>query len=301
MIMRVVLPLLVITATLFYFISINIPSAASTRVVQSILTSTPTPTPVQEARPTTVNIALTTVDQKNHLTPQTPVTFGNGSNLLPQTEITVDDHTTYQSILGFGASLTGSTVWEMEHELTPQQRDALMKQFFDPVHGIGISLLRQPIGASDQDAPGETTPYQYCSFDDNYGIPDDSTLSHFSIQHDVAAHTIDLLQQAMRLNQQLHIVAAPWCIPHWMLTYIGGSRTLNPAYYALYAQYLVKFIEAYDSQALHAPIWGIIPQNEPLYSYANFGDNMTAEQQSVFIANYLGPLLKQQHLSTNIL
>jgi glucosylceramidase len=242
----------------------------------------------------------TTIDQRNKLTPQRNVTFSNDASLHP-TLISVDEHMTYQKIVGFGASFNGSTVWELENKLTQTQRDALMQKFFDPTNGIGISILRQPIGASDQDAPEETAPNQYCSYDDHGGIPDDANLSHFSIAHDISTHTIDLIHQAMHLNPQLKILATTWCTPQWMLTGYGNSSMLNPAYYASYATYLIKFIQAYAEQRPAIPIWGITLQNEPVYSYANFGDNLTADQENTFIKNDLGPAFANNGITSKVL
>ncbi|WP_201363302.1 glycoside hydrolase family 30 protein [Dictyobacter formicarum] len=245
-------------------------------------------------------VVLTTTDKANKLTPQSNINFAKGDS-SEGTVVTVNEHQTYQSITGFGASFNASSVWELEHKLPQAQRDVVMKQLFDPENGIGIDMLRQPIGASDQNAPDQIVPYGACSYDDNNGIPDDANLSHFSIDPDVSSHTIALLQQARKLNPQLKILAVPWCIPQWMLTGTGYARTLNPAYYDLYARYLVKFIQAYQSQTPSIPIWGIIPQNEPAHSYANFGNNLTADQESTFIERSLGPALADAGLSTKIL
>ncbi|WP_245994543.1 glycoside hydrolase family 30 protein [Tengunoibacter tsumagoiensis] len=294
------------------FISVTVPPVIFVLIIIYIFTlNTPPPpavlasnspsfqlrgTPTAQVVYPNVAITLTTTDQQNRLSSQPAGKFSDASKFPPQTFIEINDQKRYQQILGFGASLTSSSAWELEHGLNQQQRDAVMQQFFDPTNGIGINLLRQSVGISDQGAPGQT-----CSYDDNGGRPDDASLSHFSIQTDVSLHMIELLQQAMSYNPQLQIIAAPWCIPHWMRATIDGYSTLNPAYYQLYAQYLAKFIQAYKSQTPSIPIWGIIPQNEPLYSYANFGDNMTAAQQSNFITTALGPTLAQQNLNTQIL
>ena len=291
-----ILPAVLFTVVIGYLIEVNAPSPDVLTLNTQALQGKPT-IPFRKVFPT-VQIALTTVDQQNALTPQNPVTFSNNNLVLSQATIAVDDQMTYQQILGFGASLTGSTVWELENKLTQPQRDALMTQLFDPNKGIGISLLRQPVGASDQDAPGESPPTGFCSYDDNAG---DTNLALFSIQHDISSHTIDLLQQAMHINPLLHVLAVPYCAPQWMLTYLDGYTTLNPVYYDVYSKYLIKFVQAYASQKPPIPIWGIIPQNEPVHSYANIGNNMTADQEGTLIANSLGPAMKRSGLNTKLL
>src|SRR5260370_25624039 len=85
----------------------------------------------------------------------------------PHLTITVNDATKYQEMDGFGASLTESSAWLLSHKLTPAQRTALLKQLFDTKQGIGLAILRQPMGSSDfsladsiyEDVPpGESDP-----------------------------------------------------------------------------------------------------------------------------------------------
>src|SRR5438045_240798 len=63
--------------------------------------------------------------------------------------INVDDNVKYQEMDGFGASLTDSSAWLLDRKLTPEQRKETLDQLFDPKSGIGLSILRQPMGASD--------------------------------------------------------------------------------------------------------------------------------------------------------
>jgi glucosylceramidase len=67
----------------------------------------------------------------------------------PHLTITVNDAVKYQQIDGFGASLTDSSAWLLSQKLTPAQRTALLKQLFDTKQGIGLAILRQPMGSSD--------------------------------------------------------------------------------------------------------------------------------------------------------
>ena len=64
-------------------------------------------------------------------------------------------------------------------------------------------------------------------------------------------------------------MATPWSPPGWMKTsnsMIGG--TLNSGDYQVFADYLTKFIQAYDAAGV--PISLITPQNEPEYSPSNY-------------------------------
>ncbi len=239
-----------------------------------------------------VHVTLTTADQNNKLSSQNDLAFASGTSTEAKS-ITVDENTSYQQMVGVGASLNGSSVWELENKLNQSQRDALMQQLFDPNNGIGMSMLRQPIGGSDQNGPN-----QPCSYDDNNGSPD-SDLNNFSINYDTSSGITDLIHQAMQLNPSLTTMATTWCVPQWMLTGSGNDSTLNPSYYDAYANYLVKFIQAYGAQNI--PIWGITPENEPVYSYANFGNNITADQENTFIKNNLGPTFANNGINSKII
>ena len=66
-----------------------------------------------------------------------------------QAVLRIDTAITYQEVEGYGAALTGSSAWLINRKLTPQTRQALLNELFDPEAGIGISYLRLTMGASD--------------------------------------------------------------------------------------------------------------------------------------------------------
>src|SRR5207244_598478 len=91
-----------------------------------------------------VTMWLTTPDQANLLAPQPASAVTAGDPGLPT--ITVDPLLSSQPMEGFGASLTESAAHVIA---TSPNRDAIMRALFDPASGIGLTYLRQPIGASD--------------------------------------------------------------------------------------------------------------------------------------------------------
>jgi glucosylceramidase len=238
-----------------------------------------------------VSIWLTTPDQANLLAPQSSLTFSStiGSN---STTITVNDGTTYQQMVGFGASITDSAAWLMYNKLSASQRSALMSQLFSASSGIGLNFLRQPIGSSDL----SLNEYTY----DDLASGTDPNLTHFSISHDTA-YIIPILQQALGVNSGIKIMATPWSAPAWMKSNnsLNSGGTLLTSDYAAYAQYLVNFIKAY--QANGVPIYALTPQNEPLNTNNMPTLSMSATQEATFIANNLGPAFASNGLSTQIL
>jgi glucosylceramidase len=212
----------------------------------------------------------------------------------PALTVTVDPSRTYQRMDGFGASITDSSAAVL-HRLDRSARDAAMTDLFSPSTGDGLSLLRQPMGASDfvdgdfytyDDVPAGTTDYQ---------------LARFSIGHD-RKQILPLLRQALRLNPSLKVIATPWSPPAWMKTggsLIGGRLIDDPRIYDAYARYFVKFIRAYADAGV--PVYAVTVQNEPQNRHPNGypGTDMPVAQEAKLI-EALGPALARAHLATKI-
>ena len=198
---------------------------------------------------------VTTVDRSRLLQEETPVRFGDAPSAHPT--IVVDRGQTYQRMDGFGASITDSSAAVL-YGLSPAAREDTMRKLFDPVRGIGVSFLRQPVGSSDFTARAalhlrrRARPAQT-----------DFPLRHFSIAHD-EAQILPLLRRARQLNPRLTVMATPWSPPAWMKTsdsLVGGRLKDDPAIYDAYARYLVKFVQAYAAAGV--PVDYLSVQNEP--------------------------------------
>jgi glucosylceramidase len=198
--------------------------------------------------------------------------------------IRVDPDVWYQPVHGFGASFTDSSAYLINRVLTDEDRGALMRKLFCAEDGIGLSFVRNPMGASDfarfvysynDLAPGETDP----------------SLERFSIGHD-REDILPLTKQALSLNPDLKLVASPWSPPGWMKTtgsMIGGQ--LRPEYYGVYGDYFIRFLEEYRKEGIE--FYAVTPQNEPLYVPRHYpGNGMSKEAQTAFINESLGPKLR---------
>ena len=237
---------------------------------------------------------VTTVDRAELLHERAPVAFGRAAS--SNVTITVDPDRSFQSMDGFGASITDSSA-SVLYRLTPAARDRAMRSLFDPVHGIGVSFLRQPIGSSDFTAEAE-----HYTYDDVPAGQTDFRLKRFSIAHD-EAQILPLLRRAKRLNPALKVMGTPWSPPAWMKTgdsLVGGKLKDDPAVYDAYARYLVKFVKAYAAAGV--PIDYLSVQNEPQNRapLAYPGTDMPVRQQARVI-QALGPLLRAASPRTRIL
>src|SRR5262249_14920641 len=75
---------------------------------------------------------------------------------------------------------------------------------------------------------------------------------------------------------------------------------LLPQYYGAYANYFVKFIQAYQSAGV--PIYAITPQNEPFFEPGNYpGMRWEPGDVADFIKNNLGPSFASAGINTKII
>ena len=228
-------------------------------------------------------------------------TFNTSAPSSSTALIIVNDKQRYQTIDGFGASLTDAAGWLFANKLTPAQLDDAFKSLFSR-NGIALSFLRQPIGSSDlantfytfddlctQSKTACTTPA---------GVTDPE-LKHFSLAHD-EAYIIPQLKEALAINPNLHIMLSPWSPPGWMKTNgsVLGTKpgTKEPAhikeeFYPAFSQYLVRTVLGYQSAGV--PIYALSLQNEPLYAPENYsGTYMDADEQAQIVGQYLEPALE---------
>lgn len=149
-------------------------------------------------------------------TPSAPTTY----------TINVNEGVKYQQIDGFGGSMTDASAWLLFYHLTPIKRIEIMRKLFSS-DGINLSLLRQPMGATD-------FAWSQYSFDDLANNMDDFNLTAFSLWRE-DAYIRPMLNQALNVNPgRIKLFASPWSPPAWMKTnrsMIGtlGEKILDPS------------------------------------------------------------------------
>ncbi|QZK90357.1 glucosylceramidase [Flavobacterium sp. CHNK8] len=267
------------------FSAMNISCSSSNEGADS---PTPTPTPVVKNE---VDFWLTKGNQSVLLQKQTNIlAFGSKANIYQNIEI--NDTQKYQTVDGFGFTLTGGSAQVINQLATQKKKDLLQELFGSSDASIGLSYLRISIGASDLNA----APFTY---DDMPSGQTDVSLTNFSLAPD-KIDLIPLLKEILAINPNIKIMGSPWTAPLWMKdnsNFVGGS--LQPKYYEVYAQYFVKFIQKMKGEGI--VIDAITPQNEPLHGGNNPSMVMTALQQADFIKNNLGPAFKSNNITTKII
>jgi len=240
---------------------------------------------------TTVNVYLTTHDQSNLLAAQTAVNFSTGA--AASNQIQVDEAQQYQTMEGFGAAFTDSACYLLEQVAQPAQLTSTMNDLFTRSgNGIGLSFMRNPMGGTD-------IARSVYSFDDLTTGQTDVPLAKFSIAHD-QTYILPLIVQAKTLNPQMKLMANPWSPPGWMKntdSMLGGS--LNSADYTAFANYFVKYLQAY--QAAGVTVDYISLQNEPLNNTNAYPSMlMDAPTQLTVLRDYMLPALTTANLTTKV-
>ena len=199
----------------------------------------------------------------------------------------VDVTQTFQTMEGFGFALTGGSALLISR-LPTLTRSALLRELFSTDgNGIGVSLLRLSIGASD------LSEHSF-SYDDMPEGQVDPDLAHFNIEAG-DREVIPLLKEILAINPKIKLIGSPWSAPPWMKTnrsFIGGK--LKPEYFQVYANYLVMYINTMNEKGLS--VHALTIQNEPLNEANEPSMLMEAWEQADFVKNHLGPALRKGSL-----
>ncbi|WP_440087746.1 ricin-type beta-trefoil lectin domain protein [Streptosporangium sp. LJ11] len=249
-----------------------------------------------------VNIWLTTTSDAGGRTvtrglqQQSPIAFGPAGGSANHT-ITVNEGTTYQQFEGGGASITDTTAYLLRGgPISAATRDAVMRRLFHPTDGIGLSFVRNPIGASDLSRPGNVSLDDTCCDLNDFGANGYDTNVRL------------LTQQAKSLNPALRVKGVPWSAPGWMKDNgrMDQMGWLKFEHYPTYAQYLVKYVQSYQNAGI--PVDYISVQNEPNCCQAgnptamNYpGMSWNSSGLAEFTKNHVYPAFRAAGITTKVL
>lgn len=228
---------------------------------------------------------------------QTPLQFRMDDGVNISNLITVEENNTYQTMDGFGASITEASAHLYQTELSNQQQISMMTALFDKETGIGLSMLRQPIGATDHCV----APYTFASSEQADSLPG------FDFSHELK-EIFPTVEDALAVEPgRVKVMASCWSPPGWMKQngselgmYNNVKGTLKTSKYQAYANYITKFIQNYESRGID--IYAITPNNEPDHaSYDWPALPMSHTQAQTLVADYLRPTLTQNGIDAKIL
>lgn len=185
----------------------------------------------------------------------------------------------YQTVKGFGGAFTEAASTTLD-TLSKENREKILKMYFDPEEGIGYNIGRVHMNSCDFSLGN------YTCVDEN-----DETLESFQIERDKAS-VIPMIKDAMAYNNNISIFASPWSPPAYMKTTNEMNRggKLKKEYYELWSQYYVKFIEEYKKNGIK--IGAVTIQNEPASVQKWDSCVYTPEEERDFVKNHLGKKMR---------
>ncbi len=195
----------------------------------------------------------------------------------------VNPDKTFQEFLGIGGAITDAAA-EVFSTLGKDKQEEFLKAYYSD-EGINYNIIRTSIHSSDFGLGSHT-----------YIEEGDKDLKTFSIEKDKVKR-IPMIKRAKALiKEDLVFYASPWSPPAFMKTnndMLHGGKLL-PEYNQAWANYYVKFIEAYEAEDI--PVWGVTIQNEPMAVQRWESCIYTAEEERDFLKNYLGPTFEKNGL-----
>jgi glucosylceramidase len=238
-----------------------------------------------------VEVWLSTSDHRLKLMPQPGIEMtARGSS---PADVVIDVNARYQTMVGFGAAMTDSSAWLLQNKLNALQRNALLHELYGPPPNLNLNMMRLTIGASDFST-------KFYTLDDIPAGQTDPQLQHFNVVPNLE-DVIPVVREVLSIRPDMLIMASPWSAPAWMKSsqnLIGGE--LLEQYESVYADYLVKYLDAYRSYGI--PIFALTLQNEPAFSPITYpGMQMSAQTRARIVAQYLGPKLANRKPGTSIL
>ncbi len=198
----------------------------------------------------------------------------------------VDPQRSFQCLEGFGAAFTeaAAVTWQ---KLDATNRERVLRDYFDPVHGHGYTLCRVHMNSCDF-ALGNYAHVE---------TPGDVDLKSFNIDRDRQA-LLPFIKAAQAVAQQpIKLLASPWSPPAWMKSngQMNRGGHLLPQYRQAWARCYVRFIQEYAAEGV--PIWAVSVQNEPAATQTWDSCIYSAEEERDFVRDFLGPELAKAGLA----
>ncbi|MDR1609999.1 MAG: beta-glycosidase, partial [Candidatus Symbiothrix sp.] len=232
-----------------------------------------------------IALAITSCDKKTvaewvATTPDASWQTQNTSEIKPvktdSADVEILTNSELQTVDGFGACFN-ELGWTSLALLTDAEREAIFKELFT-AEGANFTICRMPVGANDFSR-------DWYSYNETDG---DFEMKNFSIENDKET-LIPFIKSAQKHNPDLTLWASPWSPPVWMkenkhyackplndpffdLSFTNGMRPeqerregdnmfiTEDKYFAAYALYFQKFIEAYRTEGINISM--VMPQNE---------------------------------------
>lgn len=187
-----------------------------------------------------------------------------------------------------GVSMTDSSCWHLS-TLPPEKRRALLEMVFSPAKGAGLRGCRLNIGSSDY----STALYNYNE------TPGDVEMRNFSVARD-DRWVFPMVREAMSVNPDLFVFAAPWSPPGWMKTtgsFVDGN--FKDGCEDALANYLASYVRECAKRGID--VRAVTVQNESALSTGgSYPSCVFTPDQEAEVARQLVARLMRENLRTDV-
>ena len=192
---------------------------------------------------------------------------------------------TYQEIIGFGGAFTEAAGYCFS-KLPLDRQNQFIDDYFS-TEGNNYTLCRTHIGSCD-----------FCL--DTYSYSNNESLSDFNIDRD-KKFIIPMMKKAFEKNNNIKMVASPWSPPAFMKSNkkLKHGGKLVDKYKNLWAEYLVKYLNAYKAEGINIDYMTI--QNEPKAAQLWESCQYTSKEEQELIKNNIVPAFKKNDIDTKLL
>ncbi|RRD95122.1 glucosylceramidase [Clostridiales bacterium COT073_COT-073] len=207
--------------------------------------------------------------------------FDHGQELFL---LNIYPHLKYQAIDFFGGAITDAVAATLE-KMPKDCAQAVIDSYFGK-KGIGYQAIRTHIDSCD------FATSAYAAVKD----PLDTNFNSFSIQRDIDRIIYWIKEAYKSAGRILPVMLSPWSPPDFMKT--NHSRIqggyLKKEYYESWARYICKYVHEYRKSGVDVQMLSI--QNEPNAVQKWDSCLFTAEQEKIFLADYLYPCMLKNKL-----
>lgn len=228
----------------------------------------------------TVKLFTSVKGEKEMLRTQEKKVFGRMDNVRGHRQLNIYPERRYQEILGFGAAFTETSAYNYS-KMSEAGKEKIVEALFDQEKGLGFNYCRTHIHSCDFALNRYT-----------YVREQDEKLETFSIERD-RKYIIPFVKAALAAAKDLQLFASPWTPPSWMKDnneMNHGGRLLE-AYYPTWAKYIARYMTEYEKEGI--TFTGVSVQNEAQAWQTWESCQYTAEEEAVFVHEYLKPTLKE--------
>lgn len=189
----------------------------------------------------------------------------------------------YQKFRGFGGAFTEASAHNYAG-MDSVQKEQIIRDYFSR-EGLDYHFGRLHMNSCDF-ALGNYT----------YIEEGDETLESFDISHDHAEIIPMILDAVQESEDPLEFLVSPWSPPAFFKTNgdMNHGGSLKKEYDQVWADYFVKFIREYEKAGI--PIGYLTIQNEPQAVQTWDSCIYTAQEEGIFVRDYLGPTLERAGL-----